>query len=53
MKNRQFIVLCLLIIVWFIILYIKLDKNSDYLWNIDHNVVNVDNYLHKNFEKIL
>ena len=46
MKNRQFIVLCLLIIVWFIILYIKLDKNSDYLWNIDHNVVNVDEYLH-------
>ena len=59
MKNRQFIVLCLLIVVWFIILYFKIDqdsniinKHTDYLWNIDNNVVNVDEFIHRKLDTI-
>lgn len=48
MKNRQFIVLCILIIVGFSILYIQQLKDNEVLLrverNIDQNVANMDWY---------
>ena len=46
MKNRQFIILCVLIIVGFSILYIQQLKDNEVLLrverNIDQNVANMD-----------
>ena len=48
MKNRQFIILCVLIIVGFSILYIQQLKDNEVLLrverNIDQNVANMDWY---------
>ena len=48
MKLRQFIVLCILIVIWFIYLWSKIDNKSDLIeWvvrNIDKNVSNMDTY---------
>lgn len=48
MKNRQFIILCILIIVGFSILYIQQLKDNEVLLrverNIDQNVANMDWY---------
>ena len=48
MKNRQFIILCILIIVGFSILYIQQLKYNEVLLrverNIDQNVANMDWY---------
>ena len=55
MKNYQFYTILAVIIIWFIILYFKIDNinSRDYLRNIDQNVVNVDEYLHKKLDSIL
>jgi hypothetical protein len=54
MKNYQFYTILAVIIIWFIILYIKIDNidSRDYIRNIDQNVVNVDEYLHKKLDSI-
>lgn len=51
MKNRQFIVLCLLVVIGFCVLWFKIDKvdnKSDVLErvirNVDQNVANMDVY---------
>lgn len=48
MKNRQFIILCILVIVGFSILYIQQLKDNEVLLrverNIDQNVANMDWY---------
>lgn len=54
MKNYQFYTILAVIIIWFIILYFKIDNinSKDYIRNIDQNVVNVDEYLHKKLDSI-
>lgn len=42
MKNRQFITLLLIIILWFIFLNYKIDKLQRTATNIDENVATVD-----------
>ena len=48
MKLRQFIILCLLVVIWFGYLGYKIDNKSDLIeWvvrNIDKNVSNMDTY---------
>lgn len=60
MKNYQFYTILAVIIIWFIILYFKIDNVNkilwidlkDYIWNIDNNVVNVDEFLHRKLDKV-
>jgi hypothetical protein len=60
MKNYQFYTILIVIIIWFIILYFKIDNVNkihwidlkDYIWNIDNNVVNVDEFLHRKLDTI-
>lgn len=35
MKNWQFIIICILIILWFGVLYYQNNKELNYLWSID------------------
>lgn len=42
MKSRQFIVLILTVIVWFVYLWYKIDKLQEYTTNIDENVATID-----------
>lgn len=60
MKNYQFYTILAVIIIWFIILYFKIDNVNkiywidlkDYIWNIDNNVVNVDEFLHRKLDQV-
>ena len=39
MKNRQFIILCIMIVIWFIYLWYKIDKVYDYNEDIHWYIV--------------
>lgn len=45
MKNRQFIVLLLVVVVWFIYLWYRIETMQRYVSNIDNNVATVDERL--------
>lgn len=42
MKQRQFITILTVIIVWFIYFWYRIDKMQDYITNIDNNVATID-----------
>ena len=42
MKNRQFITILAVVIIWFIYFWYRIDKMQDYLTNIDNNVATID-----------
>lgn len=42
MKNRQFITILAVIIIWFIYFWYRIDKMQRYITNIDQNVATID-----------
>lgn len=42
MKNRQFITILAVIIIWFIYFWYKIDNMQRYITNIDQNVATID-----------
>lgn len=42
MKNRQFITILTVVIIWFIYFWYRIEKMQDYITNIDNNVAKID-----------
>ena len=42
MKNRQFITILTVVIIWFIYFWYMIEKMQDYITNIDNNVAKID-----------
>lgn len=42
MRNRQFITILAVVIIWFIYFWYRIDKMQRYITNIDNNVATID-----------
>lgn len=47
MKNRQFIILCILIVIWFCAIYIQNSLTYNYIYESVDNIIRANNHEHQ------